>query len=204
MSIIQHVINIVAKVRWLNLQVQIPHIVRRARAVSPESTVLGHVTASARFADASAHPHPLPLLPLESPSCYTSMPDADAAQTPTLTGQRHKSVPLNTCHPTSRASRATPCSEPTKLHNLPRWTSRTLTLTINSATATMKTQKFPTMYTQIFPSEKMALMPHSLTRTRNAVSCAGIAPWFPIAHECLLVTIYAYPSRNKMMGCHRR
>jgi hypothetical protein len=84
-----------------------PTVVRRARAVSSESTVLGHVTASARFADASAsHSHSLPLSPLKFPSRCMSSPDADVSRTPTVAGQRHKSAPLNTCHSTSRA---TPC-----------------------------------------------------------------------------------------------
>ena len=63
----------------------------------------------------SSHPHPPPLSPLRPQVRFPSHlkpPDADVSQTHTLAGQRRKSVPINICHPTSRTSRATPCSEP--------------------------------------------------------------------------------------------
>jgi hypothetical protein len=75
--------------------------------VSSESTVLGHVTASARFANFSLS------LSLSAPVAPVapSRLGADVSRTPTVAGQRHKSVPLNTCQYT-RPSRATLCLGP--------------------------------------------------------------------------------------------
>ena len=76
--------------------------VRPASAVSSESTVLGHVTASARFAGVCAsHSHHLPLSP------QSLLPTSLA-----FAGLRHKCAPLNTRQRTSCMSRATPCSGP--------------------------------------------------------------------------------------------
>jgi hypothetical protein len=77
----------------------------RSRTVTSESTVFGHVTASARFADALTHASSPPPVSPQSP-------DADVSQMPTFAGRRHKSVPLNTCQPTSRMLRATSRSGP--------------------------------------------------------------------------------------------
>ena len=54
---------------------------------------------------------PSAMSPLKSPSHFASSPGADASRTPTFAGQRHKCTPLDTYHPTSRTSRATPFSE---------------------------------------------------------------------------------------------
>ena len=75
------------------------------------------MTASARFADASAshsYPLPLPSLKLQVLPFLSSSPSAHVSWTLAFAGCRHKSALINsqfnTCHPTSRKLRATPRS----------------------------------------------------------------------------------------------
>ena len=79
-------------------------------------TFSGTVTLASQHASPTRQLLPLALCHVapqaKSPSRFASSPGADASQTPTFVGQRHKCVPLDTYHPTSRTSRATPFSEP--------------------------------------------------------------------------------------------